>query len=651
MLGFFRRILKSKFGGVIALVFLGLVAFAFAAGDIERRASSSHFFGTSDSEAAKVGSASVSSAELQDRVQRVFEANRRDNPGITIDQFLKADAVNEILRQLAGSLALDQFARDNGMRPAKKLVDAEIARVPAFQDASGKFNQAQYQQILQREKISEQAVRADFEGQILQRHLLGPASAGFKPPATMVQHYASMLLEERKGRVIAVPSEVFAPKTKPDDATLQKFYTQSGARFNVPEQRRIRYALIELSRFVDAAKPTEAEIQQYFREHASTYAASETRTVRQLVLLNESAARDAATKIGSSGSLDTAAKAAGLETTTVGPLNRAGFATATSEAAAQAVFGAARGATVGPIKTGLGWALFRVEAVNATPAKTLDAARGDIIAALTVQKSKQALSDFANKIDGSIGDGATFDDIAKANGLTVAETPAMTADGRVVSATPIEPNANFAPLAKAGFAMEQGDDPQLVQVVPDERVAIVTVGQVIPAGPPPLAQVRAAVEQAWAQSQGAIQANKIATQLQGKIDKGMPLEQAMAGAGVPLPAVAPVGARRADLGQGGKQVPPHLAALFAMKAGTSRVLKLEDNRGYLVVHLDGITPGNATGNAQVLAGTATGLSSVLSTELADQFQRAIEKQVGVTHNPAGIARVTADLRKANGVAQ
>jgi peptidyl-prolyl cis-trans isomerase D len=650
MMGSFRRMLGSRVGAALALAFVALVGFAFAAGDISQQ-SSGNLFGQSAGTAATVGDSTITTAELQDRVQRVLQMNQRDQPDLTLDRLVAEGGVREVLDQLVGGLSLTEFGKAHGMVPGKALVDAEIAQVPAFQDATGKFNQAQFRQVLQNERISEAALRADIMRQIMQRHLLQPAGAAAKAPDAMVQRYATMLLEQRKGTIAAIPSTAFLPEKRPDDAVLARYYASVGQRFALPEQRRMRYALVDLSHFADSARPSEAEIAQYYQANASRYAATETRSVQQLILISEGAAKSMAASLGTKGSLENAAKSAGLETKAIGPLSKSGMAAATSEAAANAIFAAAPGALAGPVKTGLGWALFKVSAVKTVPARSLDSIRGEIVAELSQTKARQALSDLANKLDGAIGDGATFDDVVKSNGLTIVESPALTAEGRDLAAPAEQPDPALVPVAKAGFVMEQGDDPQVIQVIPDQRIALVTIAEVIPAGPPPLAQVRPLVERAYLLAEGAAQARKLAETLRAKIDQGQPIGQAVAGAGTALPAVSEVSAQRADISQAGKQVPAHMVALFSMKKGKTQLITLQGDQGYLILHLDEIIPGDAANNPQLLAATGSGLSNVLGDEYGRQFLRAIETDVGVERNAAAIARIESEMRKANGQAQ
>ncbi|MET0239715.1 MAG: peptidyl-prolyl cis-trans isomerase [Sphingobium sp.] len=642
MMGFFRRMIKSKVGGLIGLLFLGMIALAFVGGDITNLTNGSLGQGGN---AAEVGGAKLATTEVQTRVQRVYDANRREQPALTIGRFLDEGGFDGVVTQLIDGLALTEFGDDNGMRVSKKLVDAEIAAIPAFHDAAGKFSQTQFNQLLQRERISEAALREDIARQILERHLMGPAGANVVTPQGMTAQYASMLLERRSGTVAIVPSMAFVPTGKPDEAAVKRYYTLHGDRFALPEQRRMRYALVDVSRFAGKTQPSDGEIAQYYKANAAQYAASEKRVVSQLIVPTQAAATAIAAKVGPALSLERAANDAGLAATRLAAMNRTALAGQTDGNAAAAIFAAPKGKLVGPVRTGLGWALYAVEDIQATAARPLDSARAEIVTALTAEKTKQALSDLSAKIEDQIGDGATFDEVVKSNGLTAAQTPSLNSQGRSLDNPAAQPDPALQPVVTAGFAMEQGDDPQVVTVVPDQKLALVALGQIVPAGPPPFAQVRPLAERAWLISQGAAKAKAMADTLRTKIASGTPVATAVAGAGVKLPQPETVGAQRSQVGGQSGQVPEPLVALFSMKQGTVRVLPLPDDQGYLVLHLNKIIPGDAKGNQQILTATATGLTGVLSDEYGRQMVNAIRTSVGVKRNDAVLARVAADLRK------
>ena len=281
----FRRLLGSKYGGVFAGGFLAIIAFAFIAGDL----SNSNFSigGQSSSEVARIGKLSLTTAELQSRTQMVFERVRRDNPALTIDQFLADNGLSRVADELIASKALIAYGEAHGMKISKALVDAQIATNPAFVDATGNFSETVFRQLLGQQRVSEQDLRDDIKAQIIQQQLLTPVSAGAKAPTSMVPPYAAMLIEERTGEMFGVPAATFAPKTPPTDAELRAYFTANGSQFAIPEQRKLRYALVNLSRFEAQAKPTEAELATLYKSKAAQYQARQVRDFSQLILTTQ----------------------------------------------------------------------------------------------------------------------------------------------------------------------------------------------------------------------------------------------------------------------------------------------------------------------------------------------------------------------------
>ena len=77
MLGFFRRLINSRYGVVITLGFLAVIALAFAAGDITGIAGQGGVLGSS---VIKVDGEGVSATDLRRSVEQQMRAVRREQP-------------------------------------------------------------------------------------------------------------------------------------------------------------------------------------------------------------------------------------------------------------------------------------------------------------------------------------------------------------------------------------------------------------------------------------------------------------------------------------------------------------------------------------------------------------------------------------------
>ncbi|MDQ4419972.1 SurA N-terminal domain-containing protein [Sphingobium sp. DEHP117] len=643
MIGFFRRIMGSKFGAVFALLFLATVAFAFIAGDITSGKYSSFTpFGAGT--ATRIGSKSLPDTEVQARVQRAFEQQRRENPGMKIDDFLSLGAVQGIYSQLVTALSLEEFGHKQGIHIGKRLIDAEIATIPAFHTATGSFSQELFRQALTTQGISEDALRKDIAQQLTGRIVAAPASFGARMTDSLVLPYASLLLEAREGRIAAIPAAAFRPTTAPTDAQLADFYKSNAARYMIPERRSFRYAIVDASRFEAAANPTESEIAAYYASRRADYAARETRDIQQLIFPIESAARAAA----GAASLSAAAAASGLEVSSLKAVSKADYAKAASPAAADAAFAAPQGKVTGPVKLALGWALIQTSAVQKIAEKPLATVRPQIIETLKTQKRATLLSDFVAKVEDGIANGTTFDEAVKDNGLAVETTPVLLPTGQNVNDPAYKPSADIAPMLKAGFAMEADDDPQFVPITQGTRYALVRVGDIVAAAPPPLGQVKPIVAQHYLLSQGAAKARALAQTIQAQVAKGVPLEKAMAGAGVTLPPVQKVAVRRADLLRQDQRVPAQLSILFAMTRGSVKTMPIPEDQGTFLIQLDSVAQGDAAKVPGLVDRVRADLSGLAGNEYAEQLARAAERELGVKRNPATVGHVTKALRDANG---
>lgn len=650
MLSNFRRFIHSKFGALFALLFLGVIAAAFIMGDV-----TSGKFGTSlggsGETVAKAGGTRLTLPQFQERVQRVFENARRATPGLQIGDFLAQGAAGQIYDQLVAAMTLKEYAKDQGVHISKRLVDAQIAQIPAFQDAAGRFSQENFRQLLLRERITEQALREDITREILERQMLAPLGLGVKLPNSVILPYASLLLEARQGTIAAVPAAAFADIKDPTDAQLTTYYQQNAGRFTIPEQRRIRYAVIDGERFAQASQPTDAEIAASYNQNKASYAAKESRNFEQLILPSEAAAKTIAAQVKGGKSLAAAAQGAGLEASALVDQSRESLTTTTSAAIANAGFAAKQGELVGPIRGPLGWILLRVSNVKTVPARPLSAVRDEIATTLRSQKQKRLLSEFTGKVEDQIADGGSFEEVVKDNGLKLETTPFLIANGKQVEDQAYQAPADVRPLLAPVFQMSQDDDAQLVPVTPDQRYALAAPAEIRAAAPPPLDKVKPLVLAQYKLAQGNAKAKAVAEQIREKVAKGMKLADAVAQAGVRLPAPQTVGGRRADIMREGQRPPAEVAILFSMATNSVKTMPIGQDRGYFVVQLNGIKHGDAGGQSALLDQVRSQLGDVVGQEYGQQFERAVEKQLGVTRNPSAVASVQRALASTNGGAQ
>ena len=638
MLGLFRRFSKSPIGiGIFALILIAFVVTLYEG--------KSGFGGASlggGGAVATVGGKDIDEAELARRVQNQLDGERQRNPEMDMSQYVASGGVEKTVDLTMTGRALEIFAAQQGMVASKKLVDGAIASISAFNGPTGKFDQTVFAQILAQRKLSEKVVREDFAREALTKMLAIPAAGAARVPEKLILPYASLLLESRNGQIAVLPSKAFAPKTAPTDVELQTFYQRNIARYTLPERRVVRYARFDKARFADKAAATDTEIQNAYNADAS-YRARDKRSFTQFIVPTQAIANDLLAKVKGGMSMADAGKAVQREPLPVAMTDKAAFAQLTGARVADAAFAAPKGGFAPVERSGLGFHVVRVDAVQSIPATPLSAVRAKLAAEATALKEKRLIADFIVQMEDEAGNNVTFDELVKKYGLTAETTPALTGGGVAIDVPDYKASPEVTAVLTDAFRAEPDDDPAVTTIAGDAGYVLWKLDRKVPAAPKPLADLRPMVIADVELDKGSKAAKIAADKVVVAVNGGTPLSAAIQALGVALPPVQPAGARRLELAQAQGKAPPPLSMMFAMPQKRARTLQVEGKQGWYVVYLDKIVAGDARSAPGLVQATQQQLSGAIGDEYVEQFAKAIRAEVGVTKNDAGLARLKASL--------
>jgi peptidyl-prolyl cis-trans isomerase D len=640
----FRRLSKSKIGtGIVAGFFIMILA-GFAVTDISNFGSGNIGFGMGSSTLASVGDQQVLDRDMSEAMQRRLQEVRRQRP--EADYATIASDFETLLNALIDQRALLAFADKYGIHLSKRLIDAEIAQIPQTKGLNGKFSDAQYQGFLAQQRMTDAQVREIISGTLLQRIILTPVATNARVAVGMAMPYASMLLEAREGEAAALPVEAFRVGLNPTDADLQRYYAANRNRYMIPEQRVIRVARIG-PELAASATASDKEIADYYNANQATYGAKETRDLSQAVVPDQNTANAIAAKAKSGASLSAAAGANGAVTSLTGQTRQA-YAAVAGDKAAAAVFAASQGAVIGPIQSDFGWVVAKVEAVKTQGGKSLAEARGEIADKLTAEKRKEAIEDIVDKVQNAVDEGSNFSEAAAANKLPVTTTPLVTIAGTSRSDAGYKLPGDLAPALKTGFEIAPNDPPEIVTLPNKQGYALVSPGEVVPAAPAPFASIRDQVSNDWITAQALQRARDTASKIAARASQGVSLAQAVKESGVALPAVKPIGARRIQIAEAQGEVAPPMRLLFTLTQGKSRSVADTQGRGFFVVKVNKITPGNALLQPGLVSRMQSELQDALSQDYAQEFLAAVRANMKVKRNEQAIQAEKARITSSGG---
>ena len=645
MLSFFRRVSNSKIGTwIMAIVVLAIMA-GFALGNLSNFGSGTMGFGMASNTLAKVGSEQVTEQEMTDAMQRHLQQVRAQQPNADYSTII--GDFDSILNELIDSKTLLAFAEKFHFPLSKRLVDAEITQIPATKGPGGQFSETAYQAFLQTQRLTDEQVRQVLASGLLERYLLTPVAANARVAVGMATPYAAMLLESREGEAAVVPLGAFRAGLKPTDAELQQYYTANRNRYMVPEQRALRIAPIGPDQ-VSNVTASDQEITSYYNAHQADYASKETRDVSQAVVPDQATANAIAAKV-KAGATIAAAAGSGAAVSSLKDQSQAAYTSVVGAKAAAAVFAAPSGSVVGPVQTTFGWAVVKVDSVKTQGGKSPEQARSEIAAKITADERKNAVEDIVDKLQDAIdNNGLNFTEAAQRAKLPVTTTPLIIADGTSRSDPKFKLPPELAPALKTGFQVAPSDPPEIVTLPDDKGYAMVSPAQVVPAAPAPLASVHDQVANDWINAQAMERARQVAAQIESKVEHGTPLAQAMKESGAPLPPVQPLAARRIQIATAQGPVPPVLKILFSLGEGKSRMFPDPQGRGYFIVDVKKIVPGNAMLQPALIGQMQSQLQQGVSEDYASEFLAAIRKEVGTNRNEGAIQAMKSRMVSSGG---
>lgn len=640
MISFFRNFFQSRIGLPIFIGFLIIVALAFAAADI----TGSTFGGVSgDDRVAAVGDDTITSSQLRRTTDSALRSVQRDDPTVSMRQFISEGALEEVLNRMIDRFALASYAEKYGLRAGDNLVNSEILKLGAFTGPTGEFDQTVYENALSRQGLTDEILRADLGDGLLAQQMLVPALAAPQMPEKVAKQYAALLLERRQGEIAFIPSFVFAPEGEPTDKQLQTYYSKNESRFVRPERRTIRYALFGAEDLDVDLSASAQEVKAFYSGNPERFAASETRDISSFLVPTEDAARALVKRIRGGVSLEAAAREAGFGVSSVEDQTQEQLASSIGERVAANVFDAPEGGIADSAQSSLGWYVARIDDVTRTPARTLAQATPDIEAELTAQKRSAALADLSARVEEEVDSGTSLPDVAKTYNLTVNTTPPVLADGRIFEGQGKSINPALARTVETAFQMDESE-PQLAVVTPGQQFVVYDVVEIAESAAPPIAEVRDQVEIGWRLAEGSKAARETADRVLEKVRGDTSASAALSAEKKRLPPIERIDLERRQLfANRDRNPPPPLVLMFSMAEGSTKLYEAPNKMGWYIIDLNDIVTQDIDSDNPILAQTRAQLAPAIGAEYSEQISKAILATVDVKRNETAMEALRKQL--------
>jgi peptidyl-prolyl cis-trans isomerase D len=446
-----------------------------------------------------------------DAYSRVYRD--RFSPELAEQLGLPQQAVNDLVQEAL----VVQRARAEGLEVTDEELNAQIQSVPAFQE-NGRFSLRLYQEFLRRRSTSANAFENDVRRELTRMKVETTVKGGIKVSDTELEHAFVVRREEARAAWALVDTAALASQATATDAEVEAYLKDNSAEFRQPERRRVQYVTLAPKDF----RPTipEADVEKYYTEHAKEFETPrQVRAAHILVPVAQTGGSEAEEKarakvadvIRRVKAGEDFAKLAAELSEDPGSKTKGGELGWVSKGEMvpqfeQAVFALKKGElTAEPVRTPFGYHAIKVLDIKEESRKTLREVAPAIRDRLAAEAAEKAARAKADEVKPQLQAAKDFTAEAKRLNLTPVETTLGKAERPIIGG----PDA----LEEAAFALAVGGVSAPVKT-PTGWVVLKSI-ETLPAGVPPLAEIRdkvvAAVKRQKAEAAALERATQLAT--------------------------------------------------------------------------------------------------------------------------------------------
>lgn len=564
----------------------------------------------------KIGDSSITQQDFDD-AQRSQLQQLQGNMGAAFDPSLldNPQARQNLLESLIDRGVVIETATKAHFSVSDNVLRRAIAAIPELQ-VDGQFSTERYNEVLASMGMASRDFEQSQRAELALQRVLGPVGFTASLPASVTDSVRLALTEQRTVRLKAYESKAFESKVSISDADIKDWYSKNESQLRVPEFVRAQYLVLdEEAAMKGVPAPSEADMNAYYEQNKSRYVLP-ARVLLSHILVNvaddasqadRDAARAKAQALAQKVAADKSsfAQVARDESQDIGTAKdggRLGWVTkgALPAQLEQAIFTLAKNDVSGVVEGPDGFHVFLAEDVETERGETFEQAKAKVEAEIRRQLGADRFAEMAARLRDEAYDNATsLEPAAQALGLEIRKVsgiaqdrllPAQQVDGDAASASTDAAFLDDVRVRRALFSsalMGEKQNSGVIEITPDTLV-VVRVDEVVPSHVQPLEEVSDIIRQALL-ADGAQQAAKEAG------EAALASYQAADASSVPEGFGSSVTVSRINP----QNVDPQAleAAFKAPATALPAYVGVSGQGGYVVVRVEGVTPGNDGGAA------------------------------------------------------
>lgn len=618
--------IRTHTKSLVVKILAGLLVVSFAVWGIE------DMFTLATSSASpifEVGSLEGDEDVIRDEVRRQI---RRLRPmfgnQFTVDQAKALGIVESVVQRQIDDTALRLASQGMGIEISDDLVSKEIRNTPGFQ-AFGSFDRARFLRILNKNLMTEARYIAAIRGELSNNQLLDSFTSKTAPKMLVDSVYRHRQ-EKRIAETIVVSDSTQQKISEPDQPTLIGYHKDKASLFTAPEYRALSVVRLDAADLAGEILVANNEVKEAYEARVDEFTTPETRNVKQMIVAEEADAKRASEALSQGRDFAAVAMEIAKMDATAIDLGRVGRADMPFPELTDAVFALKSGESSAPQKSPLGWHVFSVNGIQLGGTKTFDGVKDRLTKDIAMEKAIDSLFELANKLEDSLGGGATLEETASQLNLKVVKFDAVDRSGKGKDSKPISnlPGGDFIGIA---FSTEEGAESPLSETGNDGYFVLRVDGITAPVLKP-LDTIKAEVIQAWKDEKRAEKSKQAATAIVARVNSGTLLNAIASEMGLEI-MTSPALTRQPGKNSGGLPQ-PLVDKIFSLSKGEAAMAR--SGSGYAVGRLKEVTTAVPAADKEGLDKISDQLGLALQEDIFTQLAGGLRDRYGVTVNRQAI---------------
>lgn len=369
--------------------------------------------GDSNNGVASVDGRSITQQEWDDAQRRqIDQARQQMGPQFDQKMFETPEAKREVLENLVAERAVNaEIARSHLTVSDQALITA--IQGTGFKKPDGSFDMDAYKAALAAQGMTPEMFDARMRRDMAIQQLAGSIQSTAFAPRSVASRISDINDQEREVQELLFPIANYLPQVKVTDDMVKAFYDKNATLFQIPEQVKAEYVVLDAAAVEKQVSVTDAEVAAFYNANQKRFVTPEQRTASHILITKAQGAKpaeEAAAKakaeavlaevrknpadfaeIAKKQSQDQGSAAQGGD---LGTVERGGFVKPVEDA----IYALKDGEVSGIVASEFGFHIIKVTSVKPSVQKPLEAAKAEITDELKKSKLSKKYSELAESL-------------------------------------------------------------------------------------------------------------------------------------------------------------------------------------------------------------------------------------------------------------